>query len=1066
MADQETSRDHDGNGSRDYGAEGIEKQPLDDPEAVDMLLTGGADGIDQDAIDALMAGNAWDTPRADSSGARDDANEAVGLTPEDIEALLAGVDDADALDEQMQKTARDAAGDGAGAGTPDDGPSDNGGDAFGQEHVDAMMRGDFGGGHAPAVQPPEQADSSGDLLDQDTLDALLASVHGGSAPPPVFRHKAPKPAAAGEVEAENLEAADAAVLEQAELDALVNSVLEQKPHTDADNLSAAQDGLLDQEFIDQLISGTAVDAPRQRVSAGMVVDDGLPVETEGPDVGGENLAAAATAEDAVRDTHAGLRVLERLAGGKQNDGPVAAGAAPGIRAAEPAAKDAAPSVEGPGAAPTIRLAWERLPGVAYVKQHAAKLSLALAAGLVVGVTTFTALYVRPTRDPGPEMRAFARLASLDESVQAAEVLMAQGNHAAAAERLTQALEGAPADGSTRDARYLRLQALFALLPPGPVPAPTAQALHNDIDALVQENRSHARAPQALRWKAELFRRDNALYAARDIYERLLATYGAIADLDQALIQAAEVALALEQPAQAGDYLRRLLRDIPGSPLAAQAKLMLGDVNVSGGDIVNARRIYQELADAQPGTALGAKAHARLGELACNEGAYQLAISILENRLATATTLEGNDEVYLLLAQAYRGAGQKQEAERVLQELLNFMPESTVTPLAFVELSRVLGDLGRDREAARVIAQAVQHYPGHPAVLRRQGDMLAEGGDAAGASRALTAAREAGASEAKLLLEAGRRLAEAGDFAQARSAFEQLQRDFPGTPEGFDGAIELASVLYRSGQVQKGLGSLERLVQATRGRPQHLAALLALGALYSDAGLSERAVDAFEQVATQANDPQVLAQAARAMLAAGALEQGLATAQRVEPARLTEADAYALLNACGAALLNADPKRAVDVLEGARAAYPGQSGADGDLLLLQAFLATGQTARARALVMEFDAQARRDPAALGFLQKAAIAWGDHLYERGDHRAAADAYLLALRDGAPVSRDGQWARFQRANALLALADYDQSLALFEDLSSTSNPWTEASRVKADYARLERRLRQGRTPAEEAG
>src|SRR5690606_14178573 len=133
-------------------------------------------------------------------------------------------------------------------------------------------------------------------------------------------------------------------------------------------------------------------------------------------------------------------------------------------------------------------------------------------------------------------------------------------------------------------------------------------------------------------------------------------------------------------------------------------------------------------------------------------------------------------------------------ERVLQELLNFMPESTVTPLAFVELSRVLGDLGRDREAARVIAQAVQHYPGHPAVLRRQGDMLAEGGDAAGASRALTAAREAGASEAKLLLEAGRRLAEAGDFAQARSAFEQLQRDFPGTPEGFDGAIELASVL--------------------------------------------------------------------------------------------------------------------------------------------------------------------------------------------------------------------------------------------------------------------------------
>jgi tetratricopeptide (TPR) repeat protein len=1103
MAQQDTSREQ-------SGYDEMENTPLEDPEAVDLL----------------------------SGDAETRTGETYGLSQEDIDALLAGVDEADALDEQMQQTALQALEQGS-SPAAEDKPAEldegidellaaaddaDGDDASGQEQVDALLR------SAQAMKAPATVDAKppheDGLLDQNDLDALIASVQGGGAssqgaktskehsasalakpvdaaaagePSPATRRARPRedlsellaavddeeaesemgafgmePVTGDPVEAENASAvvADAA-LGQEELDSLVSSILDQKQPHDTDAAPNEDGGLLDQEFLDELLSGAAEATPKARISAGMVVDDGVPLADEGPDVGGENLAAAATAEDAVGDTAAGLRVLDRLAAGKRKN----AGSVPSPRFPEPTEEEPGPVAKPavvlePKLAPTptpkrAKISSQVAPlAIAYAKQHAAKLSLALAAGLVVGLTTFTYLYVNPTREPGLEMQAFAKLASLEEAVQAAEGLIEQGNYAAADQRLTQALEGIPADASTRDARHLRLRARFAALPDGPVPQATAQALHDEIDTLVQESPSHVSAPQALMWKADLFARDNALYAARDTYERVLTFYGSIDDLDKVLEQAAHIALELKQPGQAGEYLRRLLRDMPGSPRAAQAKLMLGDANAAVGDIVNARRIYQELADSQPGTALGAKAYARLGQMAYDEGEYPLAISILEDRLATATTLDGNDEVYLLLAQSYRAAGQTAESERVLQELLNFLPESEVTPLAFVELSRVLQDLGRERDAARTAGQALQHYPGNAAVLRRQGEMLAVVGDATEAARALEAARGAGASDPKLLLEAGRRLAQEEDFTQAQDTYEQLQRDFPGSPEAFDGAIELAGVLYKSGQVQMGLEGLEKLTQATRGRPQHLPALLALGALYNDAGLTERAVQAFEQVAAQANDPQTLAQAARAMLSAGAVEQGLAAAQRVEPARLVDAEAYSLLTACGGALLQVDPRRAVEVLEGARTTYPDQTAAEGDLLLLDAYLASGQTARARALVMDFDTRARRDPAALGDMQQAAVAWGDHLFERGDYRAAADAYLLALKEGAPSTRDSQWACFQRANALLALSEYEQSLALYDELSQTTNPWAEASRVKADYARLEQRLRNGAEQGEQAG
>ena len=52
--------------------------------------------------------------------------------------------------------------------------------------------------------------------------------------------------------------------------------------------------------------------------------------------------------------------------------------------------------------------------------------------------------------------------------------------------------------------------------------------------------------------------------------------------------------------------------------------------------------------------------------------------------------------------------------------------------------------------------------------------------------------------------------------------------------------------------------------------------------------------------------------------------------------------------------------------------------------------------------------------------------------------------------------EWARYQRANALLRLADYAGCLPLFEAIAASDSPWAGEAAVKATAARLEQRQR----------
>jgi len=844
-------------------------------------------------------------------------------------------------------------------------------------------------------------------------------------------------------------------LNQSELDALIAGMekgaeAEAAGAVPAPSSGESDYGAVSQEMIDALIA-----AAQKGENAGKVVS--------------ENLEAAATTPEPQRGLLTQSDLDEVLAQARSTDRErrIAKQRAIEEAVAEATKKAEAPSVtpEGvvevkPEAEAAIVVAPKRLGRFFY--ENLPRIVTSLAAGLLAGLGTFTVLYRNQERMPGTTSVIEGKVSALEAAMQRASGLMAEGDYWQAATILERPIARSAPSPMRSDAEYLRLEALWRgfVYEPG---SAAYDALHAEIDRVYRETPDHPRAAEALHWKAKLYELDDLPYAAQDMYRQILEHYRTGPGLDDILIDAAKLSNTLMNPQDAAEYAQRLLKQYPGSPWAGEARLQLADAYALAGMEDDARTLYVRVAQAAPSSRLGAEAYLRLGRAALQQGRYEEAIRHLEARLQPAVTTAGNDEVYLVLAQAYRAGGRLEEARNALNDMLNFFPETPTTPDALVELSQVMEELGERQAALRLAQQAASRYPDNPKVLKNKGVFLGLEGDAFGAAAALISADDAGANDPAALLTAARYYRTLGALDTARETFDRVRQKYAGTPEALTGGIEGADVIYALGRVDEAVERLQNLAQATEGTPYHLPALRVLSRIYTELGMDAQAIDVDRKIASVASEPAVLAETASSLLEAGALEEAQRLIERIPWSRVPESTSYAVLMKYGKALRQVDPRRALETMENAYLSYPGARNAEDEEALLEVYLSGDRSAAARRMVLEKSAQARDNPILIPELIDAAIMWGDYLYGKGDYRSAADAYGLAVDAAAQVStpvrgvrRDPAWAKYQRANALLELSDYRGSLALFQEIAASDAPWAAEAGIKAEYARLEQRLR----------
>lgn len=919
-------------------------------------------------------------------------------------------------------------------------------------------------------EPPPEADSPPEqegMLHQGDLDALLGSPEADQPIPGTELDSlldSAEPAESDRMDlvlGSKLSAPPAAVAQE-ELDALLSGhpmtrdsdvqgeteaesgrppedPLERAARTNAEegvgreNLAAAvpgksaNDALLDQGLLDSLVAQAAADAPspeKPSASAAHEVDAAPP----SPDELAMQPAALSPPPKTLDDMAVQL---------------------------------AAESMDPLGLPSTERLSEKDLETLVAANRFRRRLPLksvvSIAAGLVVGGACFAVLWSVRARIPDPATLSASEAAALDETVKSAQAKIEQGDYVSAMKELAPAIQNAAAGTRLDEARFTYVEASYRSLPAHAADADIETVMKN-IDDIATFAPNHPRITEALRWKAELYRRSGVADAARSTYDLILSHHSSAPDSDRTLYDAARLAFDLRYTNDAVSYLVKLLERHPGSPLASDARLLLGDCLRQSGKLDEAREVYRQVAVSQTHTATGATAATRIAAMESVAGRTEEAIRVLEARLQTATTIEGNDRIYIDLARAYRAAGDLDKAEQILRELMNFFPDTDRMPDAYIELSRVLDARGDRRQALYMARQGVERYPDHPGVIRNHAELLSLSGDERAAADALLSVADKTGQDPDALLAAGRKFAAINETQTALTIFDQLVSEFPSTSQALDARIEAARIAYTRGNVAFALQQLNHLLGITGGKPQQVEVNLTMGEIYRDLDLTQRARDAFERAASATQDPVLLGRAAAGLLDVDAVGPALPIIRRIDLAELPPEVAYRMWMSEGGALLKVDANQAIDAIERAFQKFPDLRRPDDYELLLDACLRAGRTARARALVMDLDAYVQAHPDEAPRLHRASVAWGDALYKGGDYRGAAEAYAIAAKAGADTSEDTAWAMYQRANALVRIADFTAAIQLFDELGASGSTWAEDAKLRARHARLEQRLRGG--------
>jgi tetratricopeptide (TPR) repeat protein len=951
----------------------------------------------------------------------------------------------------------------------------------------------------PAPSPQDAASRSSSAIQQAEIDALFAS--GGAGLDDDLPEEAVDPALLAE--AERIMAAGSAapdlgpVIDQAELDQLLAEADDERAHAiSAQRQEREAAKALENEPV------VALDPEDRLTPASALLDEGAPEGNEGrvpasiasmpledsvdepqyPDLAGDEVPDIPVGvEDSIENDESDvsdevLAALMAAASGETAEEP------PDVPAAsyDPGPEvdvqvDMADSAPRPDVEP-IPVAnllekgpsfWQRrrtrIPGPGMNPKAFARLTASIAAGLLGAVSVFAGLYVYQERIPEmADLKELSPSNELEASMANARTLLTHGDASGAASVLEGPLGRAPLSPALQDAEILRLEALYAALMPRPVPQ-EAEIFLGEADRVLAAAPAHPRAPEILFWQAKVYESLDMRHAAKDVYGKAIDLYGDAPALDLILAEAARLEISMRATSEATEHARRLLQQFPGSEHADDARLLLADAYNQANLVDEAQAIYARIAENESGNALGAEAYLRLAELALEQGDAATAIELLEERLATAMTTEGNDRVYLMLGEAQQRAGDLDAAVATFNDVITFFPASAVLPRAYVELSQTYDDQGRRDEAIRIARQAAARYPDSVAALTNAGKLFGLAGDPLAAAEALMAADAAGANAPSLLLTAARHFQTAGALDDARNAYDLLRLHYPRSAEAVSGSIEEASVMYSQGQVSAAVDRLENLLLTLKGAPQQLLALRTLSGIYEDLGLQSRVQELTRDAALISTEPEVLAESAHTLLRMGNTEEGQAVAQRLSLSAVNDHTAYALLVVQGQAMLAGDPQRGVDLLEQAYLRYPQARTAEGDQALLEAYIGTNRRAAARRMLAEIQAEAMANPVESPRLLQAAVTWGDALYAVGDHGGAAEAYGMAAavdQDGKLLSddqaRDVLWARYQRANMLLETNDYQEAFRMYQEIALSGAPWAKEAATKAEYTRTQLRLR----------
>lgn len=196
-------------------------------------------------------------------------------------------------------------------------------------------------------------------------------------------------------------------------------------------------------------------------------------------------------------------------------------------------------------------------------------------------------------------------------------------------------------------------------------------------------------------------------------------------------------------------------------------------------------------------------------------------------------------------------GEKEEAEKAYQNAIDLTEDSEETVLAYISLTRLLGQKGNHEEASKVIEQAEKRFPDDPAVYEALGDLSTSRGSFDEAVADYDKALALDPENVGLRFARGIALRRARRFEEAAKEFDAVEKESPDYP-GL--ALERGNLYQAAGQSSEALKAYEKALAAA---PADKDLMLSVACGRAEAGQSEPALKLLEPLLSErANSAEV------------------------------------------------------------------------------------------------------------------------------------------------------------------------------------------------------------------
>lgn len=593
---------------------------------------------------------------------------------------------------------------------------------------------------------------------------------------------------------------------------------------------------------------------------------------------------------------------------------------------------------------------------------------------------------------------------------------------------------------------------------------------DEVNRFLEQNPVNSNIAGALKFKGQIYKQKKMAMSAYDFYRQIMNRPGidASPDYSQYVIDAAAAALEARRGSEAVAWLEKVVVQVPEGQHNPEADMLLARCYAASGRVSDSSAMYVKLMQTQPGTRYEFESAAALAQVALDQGRYEDAVKLIEPRLAAK---DGGDVLRLNLARAYKGVKRTDDARRMLKELVTLYAESPLIAVAMCEHAELLQDAGLHPQALEMANKVVETYPNDSRAILILANLLRLGEDKRAAAEMYMRAADSGVRDPEVLLTAARQYVVAAALKDAEKAYQRLLTEYPRGGEAFEGRLELGRLLCANGKAREGLSSLEDLARRTENTPQHLPVIIALGNAYKTLGFQERAGEVYKKVASASAEPDVLAQSATALLTAGAHDEGLGVAAKVDLTKVSGRNAVGMLAAMAEAMRERDAPRSAQLLETIRDNYANQWNTDLEMALLKSHVASGNVDAARGLLDtmygRIDEKGGNNAAAKKLFREGAIVLADYLTAHNVYADAAVEYEAVARMGAEDDT-GLWAQYQRADALAQLGEIEAAAALYDEVATSNAVFAPEAALKASNRRMQQRLNGGPAlrPKEAAG